>query len=332
MESITQGAGEIGRHEDSVFAEVASYLALAFGLSWALLIGAIKLGLGEEYLNIGVAGPAIAALLLSGRKQPKHKLFSGVRTLLFLGLLALCWVVICLNYSWRSETGAGLRLNPLLLFPAAVPAWILSGLFSGNEGVRNMVRRILHRPNKWSFFALLCLPILLGIPTLVAHAFGAQLIWPESRGSAAITVAAAIVFFAFNLLFVATEEEPGWRGFLLDRLQRSASPLGASLLVWLPWALWHAPLDYYRPVRFTWATYVLLRVVFLIALTIVLTWLYNRSNRSIQATAIFHASMNTLPFVMPYYQPAWLLLFVLTAYAVISSKMWSRTVRQEELG
>jgi hypothetical protein len=38
--------------------EIASYLALAFGISWTPLIGAIKLGLSEEYLNIGVAGPA----------------------------------------------------------------------------------------------------------------------------------------------------------------------------------------------------------------------------------------------------------------------------------
>jgi membrane protease YdiL (CAAX protease family) len=38
-------------------------------------------------------------------------------------------------------------------------------------------------------------------------------------------------------------EEPGWRGFLLPRLQDRFSPLVASLLVWFPWALWHAPLD-----------------------------------------------------------------------------------------
>jgi uncharacterized protein len=165
---------------------------------------------------------------------------------------------------------------------------------------------------------------MLGVPSILARAVGAKLVSPGGRDSMLATIVDGAVFFLFNLLFVGTEEEPGWRGFLLDRLQRKFSPLSASLLVWLPWALWHAPLDYYRPVRLTLVTYVLLRVVFLIPLTIILTWLYNRSGRSIQATAIFHACMNTVPFVMPYYQAAWFLLFVFTGYVVISDKMWSR--------
>jgi len=65
------------------------------------------------------------------------------------------------------------------------------------------------------------------------------------------------------------------------------------------------PLAYYRPVGFTLVQEILLRVVTLIPLTIILTSFYNRSSRSIQATAIFHASMNTFPFVLPYYSLAW---------------------------
>ena len=304
--------------------EIVGYLTLTFLISWVLLIGAIKLGLDEEYLNIGVAGPAVAALVLSARKQQNRKRFSGVQLLCFSALWVLCWVVICLHYLWRSGGALEFRLNPLLLIPSVVPAWILSGISSSNEGIRTFVKRILHWPNRWSLFALLCFPVMLGVPSAIAHAVGAKLVSPEGRGSAISSFAEGIIFFLFNLLFVGTEEEPGWRGFLLDRLQQRFSPLSASLLVWLPWALWHAPLDYFRPVRFTLMTYVLLRVVFLIPLTIVLTWLYNRSSRSIQATVIFHACMNTVPFVMAYYQPAWSLLFLFTAYAVISDKMWSR--------
>jgi uncharacterized protein len=94
--------------------------------------------------------------------------------------------------------------------------------------------------------------------------------------------------------------------------------------VWLPWALWHAPLDYFRPVRFSLSVYLQLRVAFLIPIVIILTWLYNRSERSIQATAIFHASMNTFPFVLPYFAPGFGLLFVVAVYAVIGDRMWRR--------
>jgi membrane protease YdiL (CAAX protease family) len=132
------------------------------------------------------------------------------------------------------------------------------------------------------------------------------------------------VFFAFNLLFGGVLEEPGWRGLLLDRLLTRHSPLWASMLVWFPWAVWHAPLDYFRPVRFSLIEYLLLRVVFLIPITVLLTWVDRRSRRSIQATAVFHATMNTYPFAVPYYAPAWALHFALAGYAIVADQIWRR--------
>ena len=311
----------------SLASDVGAYLILAFGFSWLMWIGAIKLGLGEEYLNIGTAGPALAAIILSRSRQPQKTPLLARRWLWLIALLLPCWLVLSLHYLWRSSEGLQFRLNPLLLIPALFPAWVLSGIFAADEGVRSLLRRLLHAPARWFLYALLFFPLLLGIPSAIAHAFGAPLVLPEPHSSALATLATATVFFLFNLLFVATLEEPGWRGFLLDRLQHKFSPLSASLLVWLPWALWHAPLDYYRPGPFSWINYVLLRVVFLIPLTIILTWFYNRSGRSIQTTVFFHAAMNTFPFVAPYYQPAWALIFVFAAYAMIAGRMWRRPSR-----
>jgi membrane protease YdiL (CAAX protease family) len=58
----------------------------------------------------------------------------------------------------------------------------------------------------------------------------------------------------------------------------------------------------------------------MIPLAIILTWIYNRSGRSIQATALFHASMNTCPYVLPYSQPGMALLFVWAAYASVDGR------------
>lgn len=80
----------------------------------------------------------------------------------------------------------------------------------------------------------------------------------------------------------------------------------------------------HRPTPRTLTQYILLRGVTLIPLTIILTWFYNRSNRSIQATAMFHASMNTTPFVLPYFPPAWGLIFAWAGYAIVKDKMWRR--------
>ena len=118
-----------------------------------------------------------------------------------------------------------------------------------------MLRRLVHLPGRWSVIALLLYPAIQLVPALMAHLFHLPLVRPERNGTTLVLVADSLMFFLFNIFFVAVLEEPGWRGFLLDRLEDKFSPLAASIAVWLPWALWHAPLDYYRPVRFSLVMY-----------------------------------------------------------------------------
>ena len=88
-------------------------------------------------------------------------------------------------------------------------------------------------------------------------------------------------------------EETGWRGFALPRLERTHSPLGATLILALLWAGWHVPtffvIETYRgfePPAF---------IGFLIGLAcgaIVLTWLYHRTRESILMVSLWHGSFN----------------------------------------
>ncbi len=307
----------------SIDKKVGTYLLLTFSFTWIMLIGAIKLGLGEEYLNIGIAGPALASLFLSRSGRPSTRTTSGSRWLWCAVLVVPCWIVLCLHYQWRNSATLSFHLNLFLLIPAFFPAWILSGFFSPDGAIRHFVGRLVHRPTPWSLIAIILIPAIFGLPSLLASLFHLPLIHPSERQPVGVAAADALMFFLFNLLFVGTLEEPGWRGFLLDRLQSRFSPLIASLLVWFPWAVWHAPLDYYRPVRFSFVQYILLRVVFLIPLTVILTWIYNRSMRSIQAPVLFHSMMNTFPFVVPYFQPAGVLIIALAVYAIFADRMWT---------
>jgi len=257
-------------------AEVWAYVAVTFGISWVGWIVCIALHTREEYLLLGSAGPAFAAMILSRRREIGPLRSPLMRASLFVAVLAFGWAILCLNSSWMGSSNLSYRLNPWLLVCAIPPAWIVSGACSQDLGVRNLLRRLVHPPQRWSLIALLLFPAIMGIPAVTAYMLHQRLVFPARHGSATAGIAVAAVVFLYNVLFAAILEEPGWRGFLLDRLQIRRSPLVATLMVWLPWALWHAPLDYSRPGGFSLVMYLEVRVVFLIPLAIILTWLYNR--------------------------------------------------------
>jgi membrane protease YdiL (CAAX protease family) len=95
------------------------------------------------------------------------------------------------------------------------------------------------------------------------------------------------------LLLNGFGEEAGWRGYLLDRLQRRFDPLPATLIVSLVWAVWHAPFFF---ILSTYAGFnAMTLVMFPLGLTsgaIVLTWLYNHTGGSILAVAVWHTLYN----------------------------------------
>lgn len=310
--------------------KAATFIALAFGISWLIWISAIRMGahpgVGEEILAFGSAGPAMAAILLSRTRHKVRATSLTMRALWFVSLCVACWAIYVLSDKMRGATPALLlRFHLIVAMLAAIPAWIASGGLSSDGGVRNLLRTLVVPQNwLWQAVAFLAFPVLLLIPTAIVRPFGVPVTSPRWSGTACSFVAYGALTFLRNFFFTGVMEEPGWRGFLLSRLQQKLSPLLASLILWLPWALWHAPLDLTGGVGHTLVNYVQVRVIFFIPVTIIMTWLYNRSNENILSTAIFHAGMNTFPFVLPYAPPALGLIFVWAGYAVIGDKMWRR--------
>jgi membrane protease YdiL (CAAX protease family) len=303
------------------------FLILAYAIAWLVWITAELFGVGPdrgEYIAaFGVAGPALAAVLLSRRQDgPGEPL--PVRLLSFALLWLFAWAIYIANDRLRGIHAPTSIIYYLLVgLLAAIPAWILSGAFTRDPGVRELLYTVVHPGNwRWQAVAFFFWPAILLIPAAIAHLFHAPLTWPQHRDTVWLSTAYGGIAFLNAFLFTAALEEPGWRGFLLPRLQQRFSPLIASLLVWFPWALWHAPLDFHRPFRFTLVNYLLIRVVFLIPITIMLTWLYNRSGANLLTVIIFHAAMNTFPSVLPYYQWAYLLVIVLAIIVLFTDRMW----------
>jgi membrane protease YdiL (CAAX protease family) len=325
--------------------QVWLYLILAYAISWLIWLTAQQFGVGPdhgEYIAaFGVAGPALAAVFLSRRGPDSAGERLPTRILSFAVLWLFAWAIYIANDKLRSihaPTSVFYYVTVGLL--AAIPAWILSGAFTRDSGVRELLQALVHPGNwRWQAASFFFWPVILLVPAAIAHLFHRPLTWPQHRDTIWLSAAYGGISFLSNFLFTAALEEPGWRGFLLPRLQQRFSPLLASLLVWFPWALWHAPLDFHRPFRFTLVNYILIRVVFLIPITIILTWFYNRSGANLLTVVIFYAAMNTFPNVLPYYQPAFLLVIVFAVIVIFTNRMWrlrsspsAAALNAEELG
>jgi uncharacterized protein len=171
-------------------------------------------------------------------------------------------------------------------------------LTAGTAGLRELWLRTVDPrriPGRWLAVALLLPVLAMSGAVGVAALTGAM---PEAVDASRlveliVSPVALLTFALFVLIFGPVPEEIGWRGYALDALQARRSALGASLLLGAAWAVWHAPLffiaGYYadgsppEPVLFT---------VAILVHSILYTWIYNHTRRSVLAAILFHFMIN----------------------------------------
>jgi membrane protease YdiL (CAAX protease family) len=118
------------------------------------------------------------------------------------------------------------------------------------------------------------LPVLLAvILNLTLAALGEQ----QDLSLVVDRVPAYVQTLLLTAVIFGGQEEPGWRGFALPRLQQRHTPLVATLILGLGWGIWHVPL--YGPAGF----------VVPLVLAFYYTWLYNKT-RSVLLCILLHAS------------------------------------------
>lgn len=320
--------------------ECFAYLILSFALTWIVWIPVLLASRRHELgdlLIIGTFGPSVAAIFLSyrGVRVPGSKLFS--RFVCFGLTLLLCWAVLMGHASLWDELHLSVGAKLLLLLPSVIPAWIVSTAFSRDGGIRATMRTLLvPRPVVWHALALFLFPLLLLLTATVTRIQGGAVHQPKVAGSGLSYVLLAVEFGYALFVGGGVSEEPGWRGFLLPRLQERFNPLVASLMVWIPWALWHAPLDFAGYAGPTLTTYLRTRVFILAPLSIIITWVYNRCGKTILSAALFHSAFNVAPDFIPSAEWAGWMLCIFALMVIVTDRMWRRgtilTSMQRESG
>jgi len=204
----------------------------------------------------------------------------------------VAYILLTLAWSWSIwfllflmiEPGGLLHDPPPLSFVLVVgglgpslSGLLLTRLIYGREGMQALGVRFRHwRVGRW-WLALLIIPGITAIMPLLRWMAGYAV---DGRAMLGLIVPGVGLGLVAGLM-----EEVGWRGFLLPHLLKRHSPLVASLLVDLTWGgLWHGYADYFglgdKGLAF-WPLMVLLGPGVLTAWSLILTWVYERTQGSL---------------------------------------------------
>jgi membrane protease YdiL (CAAX protease family) len=100
----------------------------------------------------------------------------------------------------------------------------------------------------------------------------------------------------------AVAEEPGWRDFALPRLQSRFGAVRGTVVLGLLWGGWHLPLfltEWGGWPNVSWVSPVLF-VTCCVPLSLVMTWVFNRTRQSLPIVMVLHAGINaTYSLVWP---------------------------------
>ena len=184
-------------------------------------------------------------------------------------------------------------------------------------------------PKVWWIPIILLFPIIQGGALLLAVLGGEsvpELFWVSNP-------LLIVVYFVMVLLFQGPlQEEFGWRGYALDRLQARFNALNSSVILGLMWGLWHLP--YFLIGTEVIYLYGFLPLVFSdVLIAVLLTWLYNNTGGSILVALIFHTMFILATQVFPALstqQGGFFFLVFLTATVIAVVAIWGpkRLVRK----
>lgn len=197
-----------------------------------------------------------------------------------------------LHFSVPGESGTRqlLGILPGAYLGPVTAAFIVTALVEGRAGLAAWARRFtrLRVGWKWYLGVLLWVPIALLATTLLFPATWDRMSW--------LPVGAVIAYIPMLVVQIFTTslaEEPGWRDFALPRLQRQWGALRGTLVLGLLWGAWHGPLfltdwagtdvHWWEPVLF---------VLSCVPLSLVMTWVFNKTGQSIPMVMLLHAGIN----------------------------------------
>ena len=311
--------------------QVLAFFVLAYAISWSVLL--LYFTFSQQDPTGGVLveplvvfSPALMAMLISGIAEPLPKYERGRPRWIAFVISWLISAVILILYAWKVYQVDELAVAVIVFGILAVfPAWVLSSAYARRPGIRQLFSTLI-KPRGSILWYLVVFLIFPGIPLLgmgITRLFGGQAQF--YLADRAFWEAAYLLLLEFLHVFLMTggiNEESGWRGFALPRLQSRYPVIVAALIVGYFWALWHLPLDIGQGVPVAWMLEN--RLLWNPVFAVLMSWLYNRTNGSVLAPVIFHAAMNAFGNQFSITTAGNVVFIALVIFVIVYDRMWEK--------
>jgi len=208
----------------------------------------------------------------------------------FAGTFALSWVLGAVFVAFADQIESVLGpmgyTNPMFIVMVWAPGIVGVVLVVRHYGLRGLVP-FLRRLTLWRMSAAWWLVLLLGMPAV----FYAGAVITGTVGDFPFAPWYGVLPALVPAFLIGPVEELGWRGVALPVLQRRFAPLGAALVVGVVAAIWHTPaflLSGTKQAAWSYGPF----FFGVVAISVILTAMFNASRGSLLVAVLFHAQMN----------------------------------------
>jgi membrane protease YdiL (CAAX protease family) len=189
-----------------------------------------------------------------------------------------------------------LPAGALVTFVPVIAASILSYQRDGFRGVKELLKKTLDyrniRNKIWYLPALLLMPLIYFLSYVIMQLAGLPLPDP-------INIPFLLVPVFFIMFFIGDAgEELGWTGYAIDPMQNRWGALKAGLILGVVWATWHLIPFVQTGNPPSWIAWQSLSVI---ALRILIVWIYNNTGKSVFAAILVHDMVNVSWSLFPNY-------------------------------
>jgi uncharacterized protein len=231
----------------------------------------------RTFSSVGTADPTTGS-----RRTRGLPIFFGIA-------FSLSWLIVGIIVLLVGRTSLpAMAAVTLFLFGPLLAAFGASAYEQGRAGVYQLLAQCgrWRAPLRWYAIALAMPALIVGVSALLFVLLGGPV---PPAPPVSIWLSVPLLLLTFVVLDLM--EQIGWRGYALPRLQPYVGALPASVMLGVLHARWHLPLYFIPGAGFDTVAFPVY-VVITTALSVLFTWVYNNTRRSLLLVGLMHAGVN----------------------------------------